>query len=338
MNQNTHIDEALLLRYLEGEVTLTERQEVEVWLASSEENRKLAKQVYYLSFATKTVDTLKRTDAQAALKKVRGRMKEKQQRQWWQWTQRAAAFLAIPLLLSTLYLWVNANGQDKVNLIEVRTNPGMITSTTLPDGTNVTLNSNSTIVYPSRFDEESRSVQLDGEAYFEVTKNARQPFMVKTPQKAVIKVYGTQFNVEAYANGKMITATLVEGSIAMTYENKKSNWAEQEILPGQEVVYTPVQQQIKVDQADVEVATSWKDGKLIFRDTPFREVLKMLSKRFNVDFIVKNPKCFEASFTGVLDKQRLERILEYISVSSSIRFEYAESGDIHQEKQKIEVY
>lgn len=338
MNQNTHIDEALLLRYLEGEVTLTERQEVEVWLASSEENRKLAKQVYYLSFATKTVDTLKRTDAQAALKKVRGRMKEKQQRQWWQWTQWAAAFLAIPLLLSTLYLWFNASGQDKVNLIEVRTNPGMIASTILPDGTYVALNSNSTLIYPSRFDEDSRNVQLDGEAYFKVTKNGHHPFKVKTPQKAVIKVYGTQFNVEAYAADEIITATLVEGSIAMAYENKKSDWAEKKILPGQEIVYTATQQNIKVDQADVEVAIAWKDGKLIFRDTPFREVLKTLSKRFNVDFVVKDPKCFEASFTGVLQKQRLERILEYISVSSGIKFKYEESKDIHQEKQKIEVY
>jgi ferric-dicitrate binding protein FerR (iron transport regulator) len=112
----------------------------------------------------------------------------------------------------------------------------------------------------------------------------------------------------------------------------------QEIQPGQEIVYTAAQQQIKIDQADVEVITSWKDGKLIFRDTPFKEVLKMLSKRFDVDFVVKNPKCFEASFTGVLEKQRLGRILEYISVSSNIKFKYAESNNIHQEKQKIEVY
>lgn len=204
--------------------------------------------------------------------------------------------------------------------------------------THVILNSNSTIVYPSHFDEKSRNVQLNGEAYFEVTKNSRQPFMVRTPQKAVVKVYGTQFNVEAYADDKTITATLVEGSIAMAYENKKSNWTEQEIQPGQEIVYTAAQQQIKIDQADVEVITSWKDGKLIFRDTPFKEVLKMLSKRFDVDFVVKNPKCFEASFTGVLEKQRLGRILEYISVSSNIKFKYAESNNIHQEKQKIEVY
>ena len=322
INSDTRIDEALLLRYFEGEVTLSEKDEIEKWIISSEANKKLAKQIYYLSFATKTMDTLKRTDARAALKEVRGRIRRERQLQWGRWAQRAAAILAIPLLLSTLYLWMNGNEQNKVNFIEIRTNPGMIT----------------TIVYPSHFDEKSRNVQLNGEAYFEVTKNSRQPFMVRTPQKAVVKVYGTQFNVEAYADDKTITATLVEGSIAMAYENKKSNWTEQEIQPGQEIVYTAAQQQIKIDQADVEVITSWKDGKLIFRDTPFKEVLKMLSKRFDVDFVVKNPKCFEASFTGVLEKQRLGRILEYISVSSNIKFKYAESNNIHQEKQKIEVY
>ena len=217
INSDTRIDEALLLRYFEGEVTLSEKDEIEKWIISSEANKKLAKQIYYLSFATKTMDTLKRTDARAALKEVRGRIRRERQLQWGRWAQRAAAILAIPLLLSTLYLWMNGNEQNKVNFIEIRTNPGMITSTILPDGTHVILNSNSTIVYPSHFDEKSRNVQLNGEAYFEVTKNSRQPFMVRTPQKAVVKVYGTQFNVEAYADDKTITATLVEGSIAMAY-------------------------------------------------------------------------------------------------------------------------
>lgn len=336
MNQDTNINESLLLRYFDGEATMEEKQEIESWLAASEENKKLAKQFYYLSFATKAADTLKRTDAQAALKVVRGRMRRNRQMQWRQWAQRAAAFLAIPLLLSTAYLYFKADGQDKVNFIELRTNPGMIASTTLPDGTYVTLNSNSSITYPSRFAGDNRDVRLDGEAYFKVTKDAHRPFMVKTPQKAVVKVYGTQFNLEAYAADKTIIATLVEGSIAMAYENKNNRWTEQEIRPGQEIVYT--QQHIKVNKADVEVTTSWKDGKLIFRDTPFEEVLRILSKRFGVDFVVKNPKSLEASFTGVLEKQRLERILEYISVSSNIKFKYAESSDVNQEKQKIEVY
>lgn len=140
INSDTRIDEALLLRYFEGEVTRSEKEEIEKWIISSEANKKLAKQIYYLSFATKTMDTLKRTDARAALKGVRGRIRRERQLQWGRWAQRAAAILAIPLLLSTLYLWMNSNGQSKANFIEIRTNPGMITSTTLPDGTYVTLN------------------------------------------------------------------------------------------------------------------------------------------------------------------------------------------------------
>lgn len=176
INSDTQIDEALLLRYFEGEVTLSEKEEIEKWIISSEANKKLAKQIYYLSFATKTMDTLKRTDARAALKEVRGRIRRERQLQWGRWAQRAAAILAIPLLLSTLYLWMNGNEQNKVNFIEIRTNPGMITSTILPDGTHVILNSNSTIVYPSHFDEKSRNVQLNGEAYFEVTKEFPSAF------------------------------------------------------------------------------------------------------------------------------------------------------------------
>ena len=113
---------------------------------------------------------------------------------------------------------------------------------------------------------------MNGEAYFEVTKNSRQPFMVRTPQKAVVKVYGTQFNVEAYADDKTITATLVEGSIAMAYENKKSNWTEQEIQPGQEIVYTAAQQQIKIDQADLSLLG--KTENLFFVILHLRKFLK----------------------------------------------------------------
>ena len=113
INSDTRIDEALLLRYFEGEVTLSEKDEIEKWIISSEANKKLAKQIYYLSFATKTMDTLKRTDARAALKEVRGRIRRERQLQWGRWAQRAAAILAIPLLLSTLYLWMNGNEQNK---------------------------------------------------------------------------------------------------------------------------------------------------------------------------------------------------------------------------------
>ena len=337
MNQNTHIDEALLLRYLEGEVTLTERQEVETWLASSEENRKLAKQVYYLSFATKTVDTLKRTDAQTALKKVRGRMKEKQQRQLCQWTQRAAAFLAIPLLLSTLYLWFNVSGQDKVNFIEVRTNPGMITSVVLPDSSRVWLNSESYLKYPVRFARDERKVVLQGEGYFSVKKDARSRFIVETPHNTQIQVLGPEFNVEAYEKENEVNTTLVSGKVLFRYVTPSASRF-LSLSPGEKITYDFAQGKAAISRASVFSDIAWKDGKIILYKTLLEEALHKLSKRFNVDFVLTNPALREYSFTGTFIHQRLDRILEHFKISSGIRFRYIETTDGTQEKSKIEIY
>lgn len=226
INSDTRIDEALLLRYFEGEVTLSEKEEIEKWIISSEANKKLAKQIYYLSFATKTMDTLKRTDARAALKEVRGRIRRERQLQWGRWAQRAAAILAIPLLLSTLYLYYNADRQDEMSFIEVRTNPGMITTIVLPDSSRVWLNSESYLKYPVRFAKNERNVILQGEGYFSVRKNVDSRFTVQTPHHTQIQVLGTEFNVEAYEKEDEVNTTLVSGKVQFQYDSErgKNEW------------------------------------------------------------------------------------------------------------------
>lgn len=221
INSDTRIDEALLLRYFEGEVTLSEKDEIEKWIISSEANKKLAKQIYYLSFATKTMDTLKRTDARAALKEVRGRIRRERQLQWGRWAQRAAAILAIPLLLSTLYLYYNADRQDEMSFIEVRTNPGMITTIVLPDSSRVWLNSESYLKYPVRFAKNERNVILQGEGYFSVRKNVDSRFTVQTPHHTQIQVLGTEFNVEAYEKEDEVNTTLVSGKVQFQYDSER---------------------------------------------------------------------------------------------------------------------
>lgn len=108
--------------------------------------------------------------------------------------------------------------------------------------------------------------------------------------------------------------------------------------PGQKVIYDIVQDKVVVKKVNVDVETSWKDGHLIFKNTPFEEVLKKLSKRYNVTFVLKNPTLKQSSFTATFTKQRLERILENFQISSNIRFKFVEDGDINAERQVIEVY
>lgn len=84
--------------------------------------------------------------------------------------------------------------------------------------------------------------------------------------------------------------------------------------------------------------TAWKDGKIIFYDTPMDEILRILGKRYNVEFMVSNQRIKEYSFTGTFSTQRLERILEFFKISSRINWRYVDSENISDRKQKIELY
>jgi ferric-dicitrate binding protein FerR (iron transport regulator) len=110
------------------------------------------------------------------------------------------------------------------------------------------------------------------------------------------------------------------------------------MYPGQKAIYDIKRKKIAVEETNIEVETSWKDGRLIFRDTPFEDILKSLSKRYNVRFVVKNETLKRNSFTGTFVHQRLERILERFRISSNIKFRFIENGNLDEEKQIIEVY
>lgn len=159
--------EELLPRYCEGLATEEERLQVEMWMDESEENRRMAKQIHALYLATDTVHIMTKVDTEKALTKVKSRMTGNRQRKttWWEWAQRAAAVLFIPLLVTLMVQHWGGSEQELTQMMEVKTNPGMMTSLTLPDGTLVFLNSESTLSYPSRFDSDTRNVTLQGEAY-----------------------------------------------------------------------------------------------------------------------------------------------------------------------------
>ena len=208
---------------------------------------------------------------------------------------------------------------------------------TLSDGTRVWLNSETSIQYPVAFGAKERRVFVQGEAYFEVAKNPEKKFIVSTSHQSQIEVLGTHFNVEAYEKEDRISATLVEGKIGFIY---KSNDVSKKVLmdPGQKLVYDSKDNKVQLYSTSGESEIAWKEGKIIFRNTPLEEGLRMLEKRYNVEFIIKNDRLKGDSFTGTFTNQRLERILEYFRLSSQIRWRYLDSPDMKDEKSKIEIY
>lgn len=328
--------EEMLPRYYDGRLTREECRQVEAWMAESDARRRIARQVQMLCLAADTVKVGRRVDTKKALNKVRGRMVTGKT-PWWEWAQRVAAVLFVPLAVALLVQYMNPVA-GPVQMVEVRTNPGMVTSVVLPDSTVVCLNSRSSLSYPSRFEGDTREVALSGEAYFDVAKDKKKKFIVSTAHRAKIEVLGTRFNVEAYGNDAQISTTLVEGKVCFLYETKSRAGKKVVMRPGQKLVYTPAEGDVQLYATSGLSETAWKDGKIIFRNTPLDEALRMLEKRFNVEFIVSNKRLTGNSFTGTFTEQRLERILEYFKISSKIRWRYLDGADIRDERSKIEIY
>lgn len=146
---------------------------------------------------------------------------------------------------------------------------------TLADGTRVWLNAASSIRYPTVFSGKERKVEVSGEAYFEVAKNAAMPFKVVANDAAEIEVLGTHFNLNAYENEASINTTLLEGSVKVNGTT---------IRPGQQaqVVATNPQQTKVVQRADMEQVMAWKNGIFRFQDADLQQVMKQLERWYDI--------------------------------------------------------
>lgn len=330
--KNIDIVEELLPRYCEGNVSAEEREKVEKWIRQSEEHYKIARQIQLIYLASDTISVMDRVNTDNALSKVDNRIFRSQLKALFIWGQRVAAILFIPLLVAYLLQVLIPEKQD-IRMLEVRTNPGMTTSLTLPDGTKVNLNSESSLVYPESFEGEFRSVRLEGEAFFEVVKNPEKRFVVTTPHNASVEVWGTSFNMEAFKWDSIVSTTLISGKVAFI-----SKSGQVDIKPGEKLVYNIQTNRSDIYQTSGEAEISWKDGMIIFKKTPFEEALRMLTKRFNVDFVVSNNKYVKDFFTGSFTNHRLEQILDIFNASSGIKWRYIPSENKLDRKSKVEIY
>ena len=203
----------------------------------------------------------------------------KQKSQLLIWIRNIAAILLLPLLGLSVYLYHQTNvlKSSSIRLLEATTASGVRTKITLSDGSEVWLNSGSTLSYPERFTKDKRQVTLSGEAFFKVKSDKDHRFDVQTSDGITVSAYGTEFNVQAYAEEPEIKATLAEGHIQIDQTNQP---ASQELIPGEQAVYSRHTQQMQVRKANLLVETAWKDGKLVFRRTPMEEIAKQLSRHF----------------------------------------------------------
>lgn len=206
---------------------------------------------------------------------------------------------------------------------------GKRTEITLSDGTHIWLNSGSQLSYPVEFNANKREVFLQGEAYFDVTPNQRQPFYVIT-REVKIKVLGTSFNVSSYGEDKKVETVLVKGEV-MAQENKLFGNTIN-LIPGERMTYNKANENLSKDKVEVNLYASWINGYLIFRNEPLTSVLKKIERFYNKEIQLEKG-LEEMTFSGKLDlKDNFQDVLRNISFGSSVLIIQNEESYIIKQK------
>ena len=191
----------------------------------------------------------------------------------------------------------------------------------LSDGSKVHLNAGSSLRYPIQFmTNYRREVYLNGEAFFDISKDSLHPFVVNT-NAFDVKVLGTKFNVSSFSEEDVAQTVLVEGSVQM--QNKTSAVQAENLitlLPGQKGEILAQERNIKVSEVDTSVYTSWLDGVLVFRNMAFKEIRKKLERNYNVRIYNNNLLLEEKTFNATFDVETIEQVLRTINENFPIEY------------------
>lgn len=180
-------------------------------------------------------------------------------------------------------------------------------SLTLPDGSKVWMNAASTIRYPSRFEDAERTVEIDGEAYFEVSKDKNRPFVVKT-KKETIRVLGTNFNVNAYDEDSKSTIALLEGSVRVDAKLGQSKI----LKPNQQVINTG---ELRVQRIDPTEALAWRNGEFMFNDVALAEVMKQIERWYDIEVLIDDSLKSMLIWGTISKYENLDKVLNIIKLT-----------------------
>jgi|GEM_PF-450290 len=233
------------------------------------------------------------------------------------WTWSAAASVILLLLFGTMSLWKMKGEPERYTTLIVPA--GHRINLILQDSTRVWLNANTTFRYPAEFSKKHRTVYLDGQGYFEVSKNKNQPFVVKT-QKGDVQVTGTKFDVKAYPRSAIFETSLFEGGVDLYQHQTKLV----SLKPNEK---SSIENgRVRVSAIDGMEAYLWRKGLIAFRNKKLEEILPEISQSFNVEIIISAKNLSQETFTG---KFRQSDGIEYALqvLQKSVKFSYHRNNE-----------
>jgi ferric-dicitrate binding protein FerR (iron transport regulator) len=347
--------ELLILKQLQKVATDQDNAIANAWLSESEKNIIEYNHLRSTWELFVRLNQMQQVNIFEARKKIKSRIKDFQNSpNFWQYWQRVAAVLFIPVLLSTgLFFHFKQKSSKSRFSQEIHSAFGVRTKVNLPDGTVVWLNSGSTIKFPDLFADNAREVTLNGEAFFEVAQDKKKPFYVNLGELSV-KAVGTSFNVTAYPNEKTYETTLISGDILIVKKvSKNDEIVLYKMRPNQHTVYNKAAMEIRLcenitqgneklqtagqvkslhskssdavnDIINENKYTSWINGKLIFRNDSMEMIVKSLGRWYNADIILQDQRLYDFRYTATFTNETLIQVLDLLTLSAPIEYTIVE--------------
>lgn len=308
------MDKDILQRYVEGNVSPEEIITVVDWLDADESHVREFMALHKLN----DISLLNQPDSKVDVQKKKKTI-----------TFRQIGYELAKIAAILILFWGGTKLYEttsvKENVIAYQTlyvPAGQRTELILPDSTHVWLNARSKLVYPISFGKDIRQVELNGEAYFDVIHNEKQPFVVKTPQMD-IQVLGTEFNVTAYSNSSDFEVALLRGCIELSSPRLSSNYRMKE----KEHIRLQNNKLISKDISDYDYFR-WKEGLICFNNESVATIIEKLKLYYDIDIEVYNQKFINSRYTGKFrTKDGIEQVLKVLQIEH--KFTYTKNNDLN---------
>ncbi|MGQ8335574.1 FecR family protein [Sunxiuqinia sp. A32] len=321
---NIEKENELISKVISGNATEDEVLRLNRWLSESEENRKIyrdSKNAWKNSETWIAPGNIQQDKLKIVSEINRRLLHESVRNRKRSIVYLVAAILAFPIAIALSNFFISGPSLDvHLAVSQVSSPNGHISKCILPDGTVVWINSESTITYNAEgFAEGTREVKLEGEAYFDVTKNEGKPFYVRT-NLADVRVTGTSFNVKAYSDSKLFETVLKEGSIELELGGRDEN-QKIKIKPGERAIFEADQKKLLIQNVDARIYSAWRNGQLIFKDATLNDLIKELERIYEVEFKLNDPELGNYRFRGTFSyDNNLIKVLEKFKVTAQIDY------------------
>jgi transmembrane sensor len=348
--ENEKLDYQRLKRYLQDREVNSDESEIEKYFSRREGETELYRNSLQFWNEIKEIPFINELDEESRLSEIHQKInlsgfhshkRDYRQPKWRKVLGRAVAILLIPVLFIAGYLFNNAQQSSTSPAhSEIYAPLGTRTRFILPDGSTGFLNGGSKITFNTRFTGKTRNVELTGEAYFDIIKDVKKPFIVSTADINV-KVLGTQFNVSAYPDEFITEVTLEKGQVVLFKKDNNKLTKIATLKPSQTCIYDRQLNTKIIKNIETNVKTAWKDGKLIFKYEPFNDVIRKINRWYNVNIIIKDKTLESYNYYGTFLDETLDEVLKLLKRTAPIQYKFIERKarpDGTFEHRQIEIY